>query len=140
MASLNNQTVHTGNTVGLWIAGHQIGKAQSLTASRSFGTQGVYQIGDIMPAEHVYLKFEGTVTLNRMRIRKSDLNSLGFAPLGADVLKMGIIDITVHDTTNGDKILEAYQGCSIENYNTEYRANEIVSESATYLYLTASKA
>lgn len=138
MASLADQTVHTGNTVTLMIGGKPIGRAQSLTAQRSFGTEGVYEIGSIMPQEHVYLKFEGSVTLQRMRIRTQDLADLGLAPLGNDVLKMNIIDIVVTDKTTGQP-LETYNGASINSYNTEYRANEIVSEQIEFLYLYTSK-
>lgn len=138
MASLEKQTVHTGNTITLTIGGKPIGRAQSLTAQRSFGTEGVYEIGSIMPQEHVYLKFEGSVTLQRMRIRTKDLADLGFAPLGADVLKLNIIDIVVTDNTTGQP-LETYNGASINSYNTEYRANEIVSEQIEFLYLYTSK-
>ena len=60
MASINNQTVQTGNRIYIQIKNHVIARAQSLSGSRSYGTQGIYQIGSIMPQEHVYLKYTGT--------------------------------------------------------------------------------
>lgn len=139
MADLNSQTVHTGNTISLRIKNYEVGRAQSLTADRDFGTEGEYEIGSIMPQEHVFLKFDGTVTLNRMRVRKDDLTKVGFAPYGEDVLKTAVFDIVVENKADGG-ILEIYQGCSIQSYSTEYRANEFVSETATFKYLTAAKA
>lgn len=139
MADINSQTVHTGNTVSIRIKNYEVGRAQSLSAQREFGTEGVYEIGSIMPQEHDFLKFNGSVTLNRLRIRKDDLSKIGFAPYGEDVLKTALFDIVVENKADGG-ILEIYQGCSIQNYSTEYRANEFVSESATFLYLTAAKA
>lgn len=47
-----------------------IGRAQSASGERQYGTQGIYEIGSIMPQEHVYLKYEGTITLERMRMKK----------------------------------------------------------------------
>ena len=139
MADINSQTVHTGNTVSIRIKNYEVGRAQSLSAQREFGTEGVYEIGSIMPQEHDFLKFNGSVTLNRLRIRKDDLSKIGFAPYGEDVLKTALFDIVVENKADGG-ILEIYQGCSIQNYSTEYRANEFVSESCTFLYLTAAKA
>lgn len=139
MASVAEQTVHTGNTVAIFIGAKEIGRAQSLTADRDFGTENVYEIGNYMPQESVYLKYSGKIQMKRVRMRKGDLVDAGFAPLGEDVLKMGVLTITVHDKENGNSILESYQGCSITTYNTEYNANEFVSEQVEFTYLTASK-
>ncbi len=139
MADLNSQTVHTGNTVSIRIKNYEVGRAQSLSADRDFGTQGEYELGSIMPQEHVPLKYDGTVTLHRMRVRKDDLVKVGFAPLGEDVLKTAVFDIVVENKADGG-ILEIYQGCTIQSYSTEYRANEFVAESSTFKYLTAAKA
>ena len=54
MADLNSQTVHSGNTVSIRINGIEVGRAQSLSAQREFGTEGVYEIGSLMPQEHDY--------------------------------------------------------------------------------------
>lgn len=139
MADINSQTVHTGNTVSIRIKNYEVGRAQSISAQRDFGTEGVYEIGSIMPQEHDFLKFTGSVTLNRLRLRKDDLAQAGFVAFGEDVLKSALFDIVIENKADGG-IVEIYQGCSIQSYNTEYRANEFVSESATFLYLTTAKA
>jgi len=136
MATEAKQTVHTGNTVYFMIGKTVIGRAQSLQAERSFGTTGVYEIGSIMPKEHVYLKYEGSVSVSRFRMRKENLVSLGYAALGEDVLKLDVIDIVLQDNTN-KKVVEAYFGCSIDSYNTEIRTGEIAIESSKFLYLSA---
>lgn len=138
MADLNSQTVHTGNTVSIRIKGVEVGRAQSLSAQREFGTEGVYQIGSIMPQEHDYLKYTGTLTMNRMRVRKDELANLGLAPLGEDVLKLAIFDILVVDNTDGS-IMEVYQGCSIVSYQSEIRANEFAATTAQFTFLTMGK-
>lgn len=140
MATEAKQTVHSGNTVLLSIDDKVIGRAQSLSSERSFGTTGVYEIGSIMPQEHIFLKYEGTVTLNRLRMRKEDLVSAGYSALGEDVLKIDVIDISLLDRTGSStKVIETYSGCSIDSYNTEVRANEIASEEARFFYLTAQR-
>ncbi|AHL19132.1 hypothetical protein LP064_110 [Listeria phage LP-064] len=137
MASVTNQTVHTGNTVYLMIKGKIVGRCQSASGERSYGTTGVYEIGSIMPQEHVYLKYEGSLTVDRLRMRKEDLAKLGITALGEDILKRDVIDIVMMDNTTKEVII-AYRGCSAETYNEEIKANEIVSESARFLYLSAA--
>lgn len=137
MARVADQSVQTGNTIYLMIEQTPIGRAQSLSAERSFGTEGVYEIGSIMPQEHVFLKYTGTVSLERYRMKKQSLATLGFAALGEEVLNIDIIDIvTVDNLTN--EVIIAYRGCSIDTYSENYRANEITTESSRFYYLTST--
>lgn len=138
MASVTNQTVHTGNTVYLMIGNKIIGRAQSASGERQYGTQGVYEIGSIMPQEHVYLKYEGTINLERMRMKKEDLASLGITALGEDILQRDIIDIVMMDNLTKE-IVVAYRGCSAVSYSESFTANEITSESTQFTYLTSAK-
>lgn len=137
MARVNDQSVQTGNTIYLMIQNTPIGRAQSLNAERSFGTQGVYEIGSIMPQEHVFLKYTGTVQLERYRMKKQSLATLGYAALGEEVLNSDVIDmVTVDNLTN--EVIIAYRGCSIDTYNEGYRANDFITESARFYYLTST--
>ena len=116
-----------------------VGRAQSLTANRSFGTEGVYEIGSIMPAEHVYLKYSGSVSLERFRMISNNLASatMGIAALGEDILQKDIITINVFDSVTKN-LVESFYGCSASSYNTSYRANSIVTESIEMLFLSSS--
>lgn len=111
MARVSDQSVQTGNTIYLMIQSTPIGRAQSLTAERSFGTEGVYEIGTIMPQEHVFLKYTGDVQLERYRMKAQSLATLGFAALGEEVLNIDIIDIVTLDNLTNEVII-AYRGCS----------------------------
>ncbi|AAX92399.1 virion structural protein [Staphylococcus phage Twort] len=115
MASQAKQTVHTGNTVMLMIKGKPVGRAQSASGTRSYGTEGVYEIGSIMPQEHVYLKYEGELTVERLRMKKENFAKLGYASLGEEILKKDIIDIVVIDNLTKE-VLVSYHGCSANNY------------------------
>ena len=116
-----------------------VGRAQSLTANRSFGTEGVYEIGSIMPAEHVYLKYSGSVSLERFRMISNNLASatMGIAALGEDILQKDIVTINVFDSVTKN-LVESFYGCSASSYNTSYRANSIVTESIEMLFLSSS--
>ena len=117
---------------------HLIARAQSLTADRNYGTEGVYELGSIMPAEHVYLKYTGTLTLERFRMVADNLASqtMQIARLGEDILQQDIITINIMDSvTRG--VVESFFGCTASSYNTAYRASQIVSESINFFYLSS---
>lgn len=139
MASIGNQTVSTGNRIYIMIKNHKIGRAQSLSGSRSYGTQGVYELGSIMPQEHVYLKYQGTITCERFRMILDNLASkeMDIARLGEDILQLDILDINVLDQISR-QLQISYRGCTANSYSESMRANEIVSESIEFQYLTSS--
>jgi DNA-directed RNA polymerase subunit H (RpoH/RPB5) len=138
MASVKNQTVHSSGTIRLKIDGIEVGRAQSVEGRSSFGQQAQYEIGSIMPQEHVALQYEGTVTLDKFKIRKKSLKDLGLAALGVGILNMDVIDIEITDKFTGD-IVEVYRGCSLQDYSRSYRVGAICGENATWAYLSADE-
>jgi len=137
MASVTQQDVHTGNTVYLMVNGKTIGRAQSVSAEISYGTTGVYEIGSIMPQEHVYLQYEGSLTLERFRMKRESLDQLGLTALGEDILQKDVIDIVVMDNLT-KQVVVSYRGCSAQDLNIEVTANEIMSENSTWQFLQAA--
>lgn len=139
LATVSNQTVNTANRIYIMAQNHLVARAQSLSASRNFGTEGVYEIGSIMPQEHVYLKYTGSVTLERFRMVSSNLASAqmgAIAALGEDILSKDIITINVMDSVTKN-LVESFYGCSASSYSTAYRSNQIVTESIEFLYLSS---
>lgn len=136
MASIDKQTVHTGATCILKIKGVAVGRAQSVNPRTTYGTEGVYEIGTIMPQEHVQNRYEGTLTIERFLMRTEDLVATGLIGLGEDILKKDIIDIEIIDKTT-DKTLRVYRGCTFSDYTNNIRANAIAGENATVYYLTS---
>lgn len=92
-----------------------------------------------MPAEHVYLKYTGTLTLERFRMVANNLASqaMQIAALGKDILQKDIITINVMDSVT-QNVVESFYGCTASSYNTAYRANQIVTESISFFYLDSS--
>jgi hypothetical protein len=138
MGSVNQQTVHAGHTIRLKIDGIEVGRAQSVDGRRSFGQEAVHEIGTIMPQEHVALRYEGSVTLDKFKIRKKSLASIGLARLGVGILNMDVIDIEITDRFTGD-IITVYRGCSLQDSSENYRANAISGENATWVYLSSDE-
>ncbi|UXR28861.1 hypothetical protein [Bacillus paranthracis] len=138
-ATQKNQTVHSGATVLLMINNKVIGRAQGIDGRRSFGTEGVYEVGSIMPQEHVQNRYEGSATLDRFLVKNKSLNDLGLAALGEEVLNLDLIDIVMVDKES-KSIVRAYRGCTISEYSENIRTNAIAGENATFQYLKASDA
>lgn len=137
MAGLNDQTVHSGATALLMIQGKVIGRAQGVEGRRSFGTEPIYEIGSIMPQEHVQNRYEGSVSVERFFVKKKSLADLGLAALGEEVLKMDLIDIVIVSKED-NSIIRAYRGCTLSEYSESLRQGAIMGENATFLYLKAS--
>lgn len=135
MASLEKQTVVTGAMIIIKINGVAVGRAQSLDPRTSFGTEGVYEIGSIMPQEHVQNRYEGSLTLERYLMRNEDLEKAGVIGLGEDILQKDIIDIELINKTD-NKTVRVYRGCTFTDYTNSVRANAIAGENATVQYLS----
>lgn len=136
MASIYEQTTVSGNLILIKIDGHVIGRAQSLDPKINFGTEGVYEIGTIMPQEHVQLRYEGSFTLSRFLLRKDSLVEAGYIGIGEDILQKGIIDIEIQNKVD-NKTLRVYRGCTFTDYTENHRANAISGEDATVQFLSA---
>lgn len=132
------QSVHSGNTVLLKVKNQVVGRAQSLDGRRSFGTEGVYEIGSIMPQEHINNRYEGTIALERFLIKKADLAKVGMAALGEEILATPVIDIEVIDKVSG-RIVRVYRGCTAVDYSENFRVGAIAGEHATFQYLSSDR-
>lgn len=133
MATQRDQTVHNGNTILIKYKGNAIGRAQGLDARRSFGTEGVYEIGSIMPQEHIHNRYEGSFTLERYLVRKKDMIKLGIAALGEKILDIGELDFEVIDKIT-HKTIRVYSGCTCSDSSETFRVGAISGENATFMY------
>lgn len=141
MATSANQTVLSGHLIEIKIGSTVVGKAQGLDAERSFGTEPIYELGSIMPQEHVHNRYEGSLTLERFFVRTDDLAKAKIAALGnangEDILSKGVITIVVNDKQKGTA-LRTYTGCSLVSYRETFRVGAIAGENATFTYLTCT--
>jgi len=138
MSNVAKQAAHAGHTIKLKIAGKEVGRAQSIDGKRSFGQEAQYEIGSIMPQEHVALKYDGSVTLDKFKVRKKSLKQLGLTSLGVGILNMDVIDIEVTDKYTGETVI-VYRGCSLQDCSENFKVNAISGENATWVYLSADE-
>jgi len=136
MATVFEQTVHTGHTINIKIGSVIVGRAQGLDGDRSFGTEGVYEIGSIMPQEHVTNRYEGSISMERFFVREQGLHELGYSSVNERILQTPIFTIEVIDKYTG-KLARAYHGCTAVNYRETFRVGAICGENATWTYLFA---
>lgn len=123
------------------------GRVQSFDADHDYGTQAVHGVGDYIPAEFVNLKFQGTITIDAFAIRTDDLVDLGLAALGLDILKTGLLDISLHEegpspydpTSLSTAPLRVYRDVAITRYRESIREGQICGENATCFFRYAVK-
>lgn len=118
---------------------HVIGRAQNMTADIDFGAQNVYEIGNYTPRETVFLRYSGTLSLERFRTIINDLadDSMSVTAMGEEILKRDVLDTTITDSIT-KKVVATYRGCSASTTNYQFAANSITSESLQMLFLSAS--
>ena len=136
MASQDKQTTLTGALCILKIEGKQVGRAQSVDPRISYGTEGIYELGSIMPQEHVQNRYEGSLTLDRYLMRNEDLANAGYIGLGEDILNKDIIDIEVINRAD-NKTVRVYRGCTFSDYTNSFRAGAVAGENATVYFLSS---
>ncbi|CAJ1315914.1 hypothetical protein [Paenibacillus nuruki] len=136
MSVVKDQPAHAGHTIRLKIKGAEVGRAQSISGRRSFGTENQYEIGSIMPQESVALRVEGTVTLEKYRIRKKSLAELGLSSYGIGILNMDVFDIEVTDKYTNDIVI-VYRSCTLQESSETFTAGAMSGENATWTYLSA---
>lgn len=134
MATALEQTVHSGHTIQIKVGTEVVGRIQGLDGDRSFGTEGVYEIGSMMPQEHVTNRYEGSITMERFFVREKSLHELGYSSVNENVLRTPIFTIEVLDKYTG-KLVRAYHGCTAVNYRETFRVGAIAGENATWTYL-----
>jgi len=137
MASEAKQTVHAGHSIYLEMDGKRIGRVQGITNRTNFGTEGVYEIGSIMPQEHVPLRFEGAITVNKYVIKKAVLKTLNVFPdsVGEEILKKNIFNVAVYDKATKEAVI-VYEGCTQSDGNMNMQANQILGQDCTFLCLS----
>jgi len=135
-ATVTDQTVHAGHTINIRIGTTIVGRAQGIDGERNFGTEGVYEIGSIMPVEHINMRYEGSFSIERFFVRDNDLVKIGLGALGEEVLRKGVLTVEILDKIKGT-VVRAYHGCTIANYRETFRVGSIAGENATFMYLFA---
>lgn len=139
MATLAGQKTETTNRIYIMMKYQVIGRAQTMSVDTDFGAQNVYEIGNYMPQETVFLRWQGTLNLERFRTIINDLadDSMGITAMGEEILKRDVLDTSITDSIT-KKLVATYRGCSANTTNYQFNSNSITSESLQMYFLSAS--
>lgn len=139
MATLANQKTETTNRIYIMMKNKLIGRAQEMNTDIDFGAQNVYEIGNYTPQETVFLRYQGTLNLQRFRTIINDLadDSMGVSALGEEILKRDILDTNITDSIT-KKVVATFRGCSANTNSLSFQANQITSEQVQMYFLSAS--
>ncbi|UKM62959.1 hypothetical protein [Levilactobacillus phage ENFP1] len=132
------QQSETGTVTTIFMNSKAVGRATSATAQIEYGTTGVWGIGDYMPYEYVFMRYNGQLTVEGIRMRTNDMVSAGIIALGEDVLKQGDTLITIQDKYTHN-LLASYSHCTPVSYNLQVRANQLVTEQAVFNFTSATQ-
>lgn len=127
----DHQTL-TGNQILIQVEGRTIGRVQNMTARESFGTEPLYEVGSMLPAELVPLQWRGTLSIDKYRLKQDAVEGLGLA-FGEDVLKKNLFDVVIINKATGS-IVEKFAGCVQADLGGNYPANRPATQNVTFLF------
>lgn len=130
--AVEGHQTQTGNTIQIQIDGVVVGRIQSLSFREGWGTEPIYEIGSMLPAELVPMQWRGTITVDKYRLRKQAFEKLPIK-YGEDILKQKLFDIVILDKTDGS-IIEKFMGCVQSDVSSSQAANRPGTQNITFLF------
>lgn len=130
---VNEHKTLTGNLIQIMVAGKVVGRIQSISSRESFGTEPVYELGSMMPAEYVTNRWQGTLTIEKYQLRRSQFDGLPVA-YSENVLTSELFDVVVIDKATGVQ-LEKFIGCIQSDAGKTFQANRAANQNVTFFYM-----
>jgi hypothetical protein len=131
-----NYKARNANSVIIMIGSQPVGFAQTAPHKFSFGTEQLYGIGSALPQEIQQLKISPQITVDAFALTTAGLLALGILPtsplssiLANNQFNMRIID----GQTNA--ALFTYVGAQAGDFSEQITANQVVTDSITFLAL-----
>lgn len=131
-----NYKARNANSVIILIGSQPIGFAQTLPLRYSFGTEGLYGIGSAMPQEIQQLKVAPEFTLTSFSLTNAGLTAIGVpvtTPLNAILANNQFNMLVVDGQTKAP--LFTYVGAQAQNFDSQVQANQVVTETTSWLSL-----
>lgn len=130
---VGDHKVLSANQVVIMIGNVAVGRAQSMNFRESLGTEPVMEIGSMMPAEHIPNRFQGSLTLQRYRLRREVVTQLGLAGSDEAVLKSKMFDVVVKNSDGA--MVEKFVGCTPSDTSGDFQANRAATRGHTFFYM-----
>lgn len=126
-----NYKVRNANSVVMLLGDQEIAFGQTATLTSELGTEGMYGIGSAKPQEIQQLKFAPSITLDFFALTEEGIAYLGYPATLGDVIAGNQFNFFVMNASG--LAIQTYVGATASNYNTNYPANQPVTESITFL-------
>jgi hypothetical protein len=128
-----NILARSSNVARVLISGEEVGLAQSVRMSDSYGHEPLSGIGDIHVAEHAPTLARHSVSVGYMALRSTSLYKLGIVPEnGEQVLQGNVFDIEVFDKATNE-VLRKYLTCSFDSGDVEVTRNAIIGYNCQFM-------
>lgn len=131
-----NPQIISGPNFYIVVNGQIIGACTSFDDSHTFHVATAPQVGDVLYAEQDIMLYYGTVTLQKFAVYGAKLTDLGFVKLGRNALQIGYLTFSIYDKKTQQN-LRTYYDCLPTTLSGTWRANDFVTESATFQFLNA---
>lgn len=135
MPSFNEKTlayqVQNANSVTIMMGDVVIGFGQTTTPTIDWGTEQLYGIGSALPQDIQQLKINPNLSIDQFMLTASGLKLLGYPSTMLEVLSNNQFDFHVIGS-DGAPLL-TYVGCVAANFNMNIPANQVISETVSFL-------
>lgn len=131
-----NPGIISGPMFYVVVNGQIIGVCSNFDDNHTFHVATAPQVGDVLYAEQDIMLYYGTVTLNRFAVYGARMTDLGIVQLGRNSLQIGYLTFTLYDKKTQAN-LRTFYNCLPTTLTGSWRANDFVTETATFQFLNA---
>lgn len=128
--AVKNHKTLSGNIVTVQIDGQPVGRALNVRYDEDFGTEPIYEVGSMLPAELIPQRWSCRLSIEKYALRERAFDGLNVA-YSEDILLKNLFDLIVKDRTTG-KIIHLFRGCVQANAGGQIAANRPVNQNATF--------
>lgn len=125
--------VLNGNAVAILVGDQVVGFGQSSSFGLDTGNEALYGIGTANPQELQQLKMSISVSLEVFMLTSQGLQILGYPSDWMDVLVNNQFNISAMDAQGN--VIKTAVGCTASNCSISIPANQIVTESISFMAL-----
>ncbi|MGB9660650.1 MAG: hypothetical protein ACPL5F_01360 [Moorellaceae bacterium] len=131
-----NPGIISGPLFYIVVNGRIVGACSDFSDDHNFRLAVAPQIGDILYAEQAIVQYYGTLTLVRFAVYGARLTDINVVALGRDSLTLGYLTFSIYDKKTQSN-LRTYYNCLPTTLRGSWRANDFVTETATFQFLNA---
>jgi hypothetical protein len=119
------------------VKGQIIGRTTGFDETHNYQLATAPEVGNILYTEQDIMLYSGTVTLTKFALFGEKLSTLG-VQFGANAVNIAYTEFSIFDKTNPGVYLRTYYDCLPQTLQGTWNANQYVTETATFQFLSAT--